>query len=110
MEDASEIMAKYLIEFRFQGKAKRDMKQMIYEVDRRFRLHQVRRKRPVPHISLAGGFTTHEELRLVRDFKSLCEKTPFMNFWIAGWGVLMIRELFSLILNPDLLLIHLGGP
>jgi len=51
-------MVHYLIEFRFHGKAKYEIKKLVYEINRKFRL---RTKRAIPHISLAGPFYTNDE-------------------------------------------------
>jgi 2'-5' RNA ligase len=40
----------------------------------------------VPHISLAGGFTTNNEKQLLKDFVSICSKTPLCKFTIDGFG------------------------
>jgi 2'-5' RNA ligase len=79
-------MSRYLIEFRFFGAAKKEMKRLIYEVDRKFKLGHARRKRPVPHISLAGPLTTNNERRLLGDFKRLCHETRLMKLHIRGYG------------------------
>ena len=70
-------MAHYLIEFRFNGKAKYEIKRIVYEINRKFNL---RTKRAIPHISLAGPFYTDNEKKLIRDFNQLCSKNPF---WAA---------------------------
>jgi calcineurin-like phosphoesterase family protein/2'-5' RNA ligase len=79
-------MARYLIEFRFFGQVKQEMRSLIYAVDRKFRLHKTNRRRPVPHITLAGPFRTDREQRLVRDFKRLCRESDLMRFRIGGYG------------------------
>ncbi len=54
-------MAKYLIEFRFHGKAKSEIKKLVYEIHSKFRL---KTKRAIPHITLAGPFNTNNEKKL----------------------------------------------
>ena len=51
-------MVHYLIEFRFQGKAKSEIKKLIREVDKKCWIGNTRRKKPVPHITLVGPFQT----------------------------------------------------
>jgi len=55
-------MPQYLIEFRFQGYARKYLKRSIFDVARRFHVEGVTRRRPVPHITLAGPFerTNHD--------------------------------------------------
>src|SRR3989344_1809614 len=71
-------MTHYLIEFRFFGKAKYEIKRLIYEISSRFRIRL--NHRAVPHISLAGPFRTRNQRKLVSDFKSLCSKQSIMEF------------------------------
>ncbi|MEX0920379.1 MAG: 2'-5' RNA ligase family protein [Candidatus Pacearchaeota archaeon] len=79
-------MTHYLIEFRFQGKSKRDLKKLIYEVDKKFRLGNAKLKRPVPHITIVAPFSTSNQKRLVKDFKQVCENHPLIRFNISGFG------------------------
>jgi len=67
-------MTHYFIEFRFQGKAKREMKKLAWEVDRRFRLKQTRRRRPIPHVTLIAPFYSKNQRKIVSDFKGICSK------------------------------------
>ncbi len=79
-------MVHYFIEFRFQGKAKHRMKQLIYEVDKRFRLGYTKRKRPIPHITIIAPFYTKNQKQLVRDFNNACSKYSLIKFKIKGYG------------------------
>lgn len=76
-------MTHYLIEFRFHGKAKYEIKRLIHEVTRKFRL---RTKRAIPHITLAGPLYTKDEKRLIGDFNRLCTKSSLMHFKINGFN------------------------
>jgi len=79
-------MTHYLIEFRFQGRAKSEIKKLVYEVDRKFRLKYVKRKRPVPHATIVAPFYTKNQKRLVRDFIDICNKHPLIRFNLQGYG------------------------
>ena len=70
-------MVHYLIEFRFHGQAKYEIKRLVYEINGRFRLGY---KRAIPHITLVGPFYTNDERRLIGDFNRLCTKSSLMNF------------------------------
>ena len=76
-------MAHYLIEFRFHGKAKYEIKKLIYEINRKFHL---RTKRAIPHITLAGPFYTNDEKKMIGDFNRLCSKNHLINFEIDGFS------------------------
>jgi len=79
-------MPHYLIEFRFHGYAKRYLKRQIFEVARRFYVRGVTRKRPVPHISLAGPFETRDIKRVIRDVESVAKNYELVNFKLKGFG------------------------
>ena len=79
-------MTHYLIEYRFQGRAKLDIRQMIFKLDNKFHLGILKSKRPIPHITFTGPLTTNNEARLVRDFTSLCKSTYFCSFKVNGFG------------------------
>lgn len=78
-------MTHYLIEFRFQGYAKKYLKRQIFEVARRFHVRGVTRKRPVPHISLAGPFETRDIKRVIRDVESVAKNYNLVNFKLKGF-------------------------
>ena len=79
-------MPHYLIEFRFHGYAKKYLKRRIFEVARRFHVRGVTRKRPVPHISLAGPFETRDIKRVIRDVESAAKNYNLVNFKLKGFG------------------------
>lgn len=78
-------MAHYLIEFRFQGKAKSEIKRLIYDVDRKCNVGNTLNKRPIPHITLVAPFSTKDEKRLINDFYNLCNKEDLIKFGINGF-------------------------
>ncbi len=79
-------MTHYLIEFRFHGYARRYLKRLIFEVARRFHVRGVTRKRPLPHITLAGPFETREIERVIRDVESVGKNYNLVNFKLKGFG------------------------
>jgi len=79
------LMTHYLIEYRFQGKVKSEIKQMIFNLDEKFHLGFAKSKK-IPHISFAGPLATNDEARLIKDFTSLCKNTPFCSFKVGGFG------------------------
>lgn len=92
-------MIHYLIEFRFFGKAKYEIKQLIREVDQRFHL---RRGHKVPHISLAGPFETGDERRLISDFKRLCSNQDIMHFEVDGFDTFEDNKVVFIYIKPDI--------
>ncbi len=79
-------MPHYLIEFRFHGYAKKYLRRRIFEVARRFHVRGVTRKRPVPHISVAGPFETRDIKRVIRDVESVAKNYNLVNFKLKGFG------------------------
>jgi 2'-5' RNA ligase len=78
-------MTHYFIEFRFQGKAKHEMKRMIYDIDRKFHLKQAKKKRPIPHATIVAPFYTNKQKQLVSDFNNICKRHPLIKFKINGY-------------------------
>ncbi len=91
-------MVHYLIEFRFHGKAKYEIKKLVYEINRKFKL---RTKRAIPHITLTGPFYTIDEKRLIDDFNKLCAKNPLMNFEINGFNAFDTSKVIFLDVKPS---------
>jgi 2'-5' RNA ligase len=79
-------MVHYFIEFRFQGRAKYEMKRMIYYIDKKFNLKNIKRKRPIPHVTIVAPFYTNKQKQLVNDFNNICKKHPLIRFKINGYG------------------------
>ena len=75
-------MTYYLIEFRFQGNARKDVKSLILEVKRKFR---VRTKRDIHHITLIGPLFCNNERKLVNIFEHTCKKYNLMSFRVKGF-------------------------
>lgn len=79
-------MPHYLIEFRLHGYAKKYVKTIIYDVARKFRVKGITRKRPVPHITLFGPFTTRNQKKLVSSVVSAGKKYDLVPFKIKGFN------------------------
>ncbi len=76
-------MATYLIQYRFEGQAKRRFRVMADDINRRFRLG--RQKRIVPHMTLVGPFSTNYENLLVQDFKRISTDQPVIELTLNGF-------------------------
>ena len=68
----------YLIEIRLFGKAKSETRELIYQTNRDYHISI---SRPVPHITLVGGFSTNDEVRLVRDFESISRRYKLFRLY-----------------------------
>ena len=84
-------MTHYLIEFHFSGKARQYLEHLIYDISAKFQVKGVTRKRPLPHISLAGPMTKDrldrdDERRLVREVFDIVKKYDMVRFSLYGFG------------------------
>ncbi len=77
-------MTKYFIEFRFRGRAKGEIKELILEINKKFQVFS--KNRSIPHITLIAPFYTKHERRLVSDFEKICIKHSLVDFSIEGYG------------------------
>lgn len=92
-------MSHYLIEFRFFGKVKWEIKQLISEVSKNF--HLFPKARPVPHVTLVGPFTTNNTSKLIYDFKTICEKQNIMKFTVEGFDTFDDTGVVYFDVSPD---------
>jgi 2'-5' RNA ligase len=92
-------MTHYLIEFRFQGAAKKEIKRLIREVNRKFHIRS--RQRPVPHITIVAPFFTRDQSRLVKDFDRICRKSPLIKFNIKGYGCFDSSKVVYINIEPS---------
>src|SRR3989344_9557773 len=92
-------MSYYLIEFRFQGKARSDLKRMIYEIINKFNLGKT--EKPVPHITIVAPLTTRNEKRLVHDFKEICLNHPLIRFSFSGFGSFQKAKVVYVNITPS---------
>lgn len=79
-------MTHYLIEFRFSGHAKKYLKDLIYDVSKKFHVTGATRKKPVPHITLVGPLFTHNERRLVKEVNDVVKNYDMVGFSLNGFG------------------------
>jgi len=91
-------MNKYLIEFRFQGKAKEKIKGLIYNVNHKFKILH---KTNISHITLAGPFTTRNEKKLIGVFNNTCHNTKLMNFVAKDFGTFFMNRVVYIDIKPS---------
>jgi calcineurin-like phosphoesterase family protein/2'-5' RNA ligase len=75
----------YLIQFRFHGYAKKYLKDLIYEIGRKFRVRGVTRRRAVPHVTLFGGFTTEDRKKMVSEVVSVLKNYDLVPFKLGSF-------------------------
>jgi 2'-5' RNA ligase len=59
---------------------------LIFDVARRFHVRGITKRRPVPHITLAGPFETRDMGRVVNDVESVAKNYSLVNFKLKGFG------------------------
>jgi len=76
----------YLIEGRIHGFAKRYARSLIRDIEKRFRVQGAVKYRPVPHLTLAGPFTTNNIDCVVNEINNIGETFEPVKFTINGFG------------------------
>ena len=93
--------AHYLIEFRFQGQAKKIIKNLILDADKACIIGNTKNRRPVPHITLVGSFTTNNEKKLIGAFNHICSKYPLMSFTVVGFNTFEENQVMYIDIKPS---------
>jgi 2'-5' RNA ligase len=89
----------YLIEFRFFGKTKQEIKSLIWDINKKYHIRP--KRRPVPHISLVGPFTTNNEKEVIRRFQSICQNQDIMEFEVIGFDTFEDNRVVFIDIKPD---------
>lgn len=91
------MKSNYYIEIRYFGKAKQQFKNLVNEVDNKYRL---KKGHKVPHITLIQPFITKNQKWLISDFYKTCSKYKLMKFTVDGIGVFPFFVVFAKV-KPD---------
>ncbi|AGB01165.1 2'-5' RNA ligase family protein [Methanoregula formicica] len=92
-------MTRYLIDIRLMGPVKQQVSDLSNRLKERFRLENYL---VVPHITLAGPFSTDNEERLLADFTRICSgirKIP--KYEVGGYGVFDDTRVVYVTITPD---------
>lgn len=89
-------MDSYLVEFRLHGSARTYVKELIFEVAKRFAVGGVTRHRVVPHVSIVGSFQTTDERKVINVIERCANNFDlvafsFNNFRAFGNQVLAVN-------------------
>jgi len=79
-------MINYLIEFRFSGEAKKELKNLIYDVSKKFNVIGVTHKRVIPHVTIFGPFQTRNEKEMVSKVVSVVKNYNIVRFKMSDFG------------------------
>jgi len=97
-------MAEYLIEIRLYGYAKTYAKNLIWDVAKKFRVKGAISKRPVPHVTLAGEFTSSRIGKIIEEVESVGKKYNKIPFQIKGYDCFTStkgHKVIALHINPS---------
>jgi 2'-5' RNA ligase len=92
-------MTHYLIDIRLMGSVKHQIRTLSNHLSEKFNL---REKLVVPHITLAGPFSTHHEKKLVEDFTRIClNQKEFPKYEVGGYGFFDDTRVVFVTITPD---------
>ena len=92
-------MTRYLIDIRQMGPVRHQIHALSARLEEKF---PVREKQVVPHITLAGPFSTADEERLVQDFSRICgEVARVPKYGVGGYGFFAASRVVYVAIIPD---------
>jgi hypothetical protein len=92
-------MTRYLIDIRLMGSVKHQIRTLSDQVTEKFNLGN---KRVIPHITLAGPFSTIDEQKLVKDFTKICtNQKNIPRYEVGGYGFFDDSKVVFVIITPD---------
>jgi 2'-5' RNA ligase len=92
-------MTHYLIDIRLMGSVKHQIRNLSNHLVERFNLGN---KRVIPHITLAGPFSTTNEQKLVEDFTRICtNKKVIPKYEVGGYGFFDDSKVVFVTITPD---------
>ena len=92
-------MTHYLIDIRLMGSVKHQIRNLSNHLSEKFNLGD---KRVIPHITLAGPFSTHNEKKLIVDFTRICtnqKESP--KYEVGSYGFFDDSKVVYVTITPD---------
>ena len=92
-------MTRYLIDIRLMGSVKHQIRNLSNHLSEKFNLGD---KRVIPHITLAGPFSTHNENKLIVDFTRICtnqKESP--KYEVGSYGFFDDSKVVYVTVTPD---------
>ena len=92
-------MTHYLIDIRLMGSVKHQIRNLSNHLSEKFNLGD---KRVIPHITLAGPFSTHNEKKLIVDFTRICtnqKESP--KYEVGSYGFFDDSKVVYVTVTPD---------
>jgi 2'-5' RNA ligase len=92
-------MTHYLIDIRLMGSVKQQIRNLRNQLQEKFNLGD---KLVVPHITLAGPFSTHDEKKLIEDFTRICTlQKAIPQYEVGGYGFFDDTRVVFVTITPD---------
>jgi 2'-5' RNA ligase len=92
-------MTRYLIDIRMMGSVKHQIRTLSNQLSERFRLGD---KMVVPHITLAGPFSTENEEDLIADFTRICTALKEIpGYTVGSYGFFDDTRVVFVTITPD---------
>ena len=92
-------MTRYLIDIRLMGSVKHQIRTLSDHLEEKFHLGN---KLVVPHITLAGPFSTGNEKKLIEDFTRICsDQKGIPNYELGGYGFFEDSRVIFVTITPD---------
>ena len=97
-------MPRYLIDIRMMGSVKQQIRSLSNHLEEKFRLGT---RLVVPHITLAGPFSTNDEEKLIKDFTRICmDQKTVPKYEVGGYGFFDETRVVFITITPDETLKH----
>jgi 2'-5' RNA ligase len=92
-------VTRYLIDIRLMGSVKHQISNLSNQLREKFNLGE---KLVVPHITLAGPFSTDDEEKLVEDFTRICTaQNRIPKYELGGYGFFDETKVIFVTITPD---------
>jgi 2'-5' RNA ligase len=92
-------MTRYLIDIRLMGSVRHQIRTLSDHLQEKFTIGN---KRVVPHITLAGPFSTSDEEKLVEDFTRICtDQKEIPKYEVGGYGFFDDTRVVFVTITPD---------
>ena len=92
-------MTRYLIDIRMMGSVKQQIRSLGNHLEEKFHLSN---KLVVPHITLAGPFSTDNENKLIEDFTRICaDQQEVPKYEVGGYGFFDETRVVFVTITPD---------
>ena len=92
-------MTRYLIDIRMMGSVKQQIRSLSNHLEEKFRLGT---RLVVPHITLAGPFSTNDEEKIIKDFTRICmDQKTVPKYEVGGYGFFDETRVVFITITPD---------